>query len=220
MGMGACGGSFTELIQRVGGGRLGFWIVPGATFNALARPVAGFTTDSWLRGPDFGPLRAPAAPSSGTGNNGEYRLLDQRAISHTGVLVAGRQRPWLVLVELIRARCTNLIELADISDCLIPSRTPTGPREAAGALSNARACAVVDCSANCAGWQVLQAWAVKSPMSKTLLPDESAAVLELPPVDSAFCAGCVKDGSAGYGQVRIGPTEAVGDVVAFRRSSS
>src|SRR6266571_4946148 len=49
------------------------------------------------------------------------------------------------------------------------------------------------------------------------LPDESAAVLELTPVDSGLLRrDASKGGSAGYAEVWIGPAKAVGDVVAFQ----
>src|SRR6266566_9036580 len=116
-----------------------------------------------------------------------------------------------------------------------PAPNAHWPGEPAGAGASALACPLFDCAANCAGWQGLQtsepaywlaccpmAAAAKSRASMPLendrnLPDKSAAILELPPVNPGLLRrDAPKDGSSGDAQVRIGSAEAVGDVVAFQ----
>src|SRR6266566_2856251 len=116
-----------------------------------------------------------------------------------------------------------------------PAPNAHWPGEPAGAGASALACPLFDCAANCAGWQGLQtsepaywlaccpmAAAAKSKASMPLendrnLPDKSAAILELPPVNPGLLRrDAPKDGSSGDAQVRIGSAEAVGDVVAFQ----
>src|SRR5438477_6612169 len=112
-----------------------------------------------------------------------------------------------------------------------PAPNAHWPSEPAGADASALACPLFDCPPNCEGWQGVQtsepaycpmAAAAKSKASMPLesdrnLPDESAAILELPPVNPGLLRrDAPKNGPPGDGQVRIGSAEAVGDVVAFQ----
>src|SRR5260370_381401 len=100
-----------------------------------------------------------------------------------------------------------------------PAPNAHWPAEPAGARASARACPVFNCAPNCAGWHGLQtsepaywpiATAAKSRASMPLendrnLPDESAAILELPPVNPGLLRrDAPKGGSRGNVQVRIG----------------